>query len=68
MSSGIELGEKAVIEMDRRGAIAIGVAEAQPGDTVILLGKGHEVGQEINQVKYPFDDRVELARAIERLT
>jgi UDP-N-acetylmuramoyl-L-alanyl-D-glutamate--2,6-diaminopimelate ligase len=29
------------------------------------LGKGHEKGQEIDGVVHPFDDRVELARAIE---
>ncbi len=68
MSAGVTLNETALIEIDRRGAIAIAVAEAQPGDTVILLGKGHEIGQEINSVKYPFDDRIELARAIERLS
>ncbi|MEN9324933.1 MAG: hypothetical protein RL414_687 [Actinomycetota bacterium] len=60
-------GDCLVVEPDRRGAIAIAVSEAQPGDTVILLGKGHELGQEIMGVKTPFDDRLELARAIERL-
>lgn len=56
-----------VVEVDRRGAIAIAVLEAQPGDCLIVLGKGHEKGQEINGIKYPFDDRLELARAIEEL-
>jgi UDP-N-acetylmuramoyl-L-alanyl-D-glutamate--2,6-diaminopimelate ligase len=68
MSADIELGDNVVQEEDRRGAIAVAVAEATPGDTVIILGKGHEVGQEINGIKYPFDDRIELAKAIEKLS
>lgn len=68
MSTGIDFGTSSHVEPDRRGAIAIAVAEAEPGDCVIVLGKGHEIGQEISGIKYPFDDRLELARAIERLT
>ena len=67
MQGSFSVGDRLAVEVDRRGAIAIAVSEAEPGDTVILLGKGHEIGQEINGVKYPFDDRVELARAIENL-
>jgi UDP-N-acetylmuramoyl-L-alanyl-D-glutamate--2,6-diaminopimelate ligase len=68
MSNGRTSDEKIVLEIDRRGAIAIAVSEASAGDTVIILGKGHETGQEIAGVKYPFDDRLELARAIETLS
>jgi UDP-N-acetylmuramoyl-L-alanyl-D-glutamate--2,6-diaminopimelate ligase len=64
MVAGNEPSDSLVIESDRRGAIAIAVSEAQTGDTVIILGKGHEAGQEVAGVKHPFDDRVELARAI----
>jgi UDP-N-acetylmuramoyl-L-alanyl-D-glutamate--2,6-diaminopimelate ligase len=60
-------GDNLIVQSDRRGAIAIAVAEATPGDVVIVLGKGHELGQEVNGVKLPFDDRIELARAIEAL-
>ena len=67
LASELEKNEKVIIEEDRRGAIAIAVSEAQPGDVVVVLGKGHETGQEINGEKHPFDDRLELARAIERL-
>ena len=41
------------------------MAAAKPGDVVVLLGKGHEPGQEIAGVKHNFDDRLELAAAIE---
>lgn len=68
MLNGKTESERIVIESNRRGAIAIAVSEAVAGDVVILLGKGHESGQEINGVKEIFDDRLELARAIERLT
>jgi UDP-N-acetylmuramoyl-L-alanyl-D-glutamate--2,6-diaminopimelate ligase len=54
-----------VIEVPgRREAIAEAVARSGPGDVVALLGKGHERGQEIAGATHPFDDRVELARAL----
>lgn len=52
---------------DRRAAIREAVATADPGDVVLVLGKGHEQGQEIAGVVAAFDDRVEVARAIEDL-
>ena len=39
---------------------------AEPGDAVIVVGKGHEVGQLINGKTLHFDDREEMARAIEK--
>jgi UDP-N-acetylmuramoyl-L-alanyl-D-glutamate--2,6-diaminopimelate ligase len=54
-----------VIEVaGRRRAIDEAVARAQPGDVVAVLGKGHERGQEIDGEIQPFDDRIELARAL----
>jgi UDP-N-acetylmuramoyl-L-alanyl-D-glutamate--2,6-diaminopimelate ligase len=67
MVSGLTLGESSSVTLDRREAIALAVASALPGDCVVVLGKGHEVGQEIAGKKFPFDDRIELARAIEEL-
>jgi UDP-N-acetylmuramoyl-L-alanyl-D-glutamate--2,6-diaminopimelate ligase len=50
----------------RAEAIAAAIGLAEDGDTVLVAGKGHETGQEIGGVVYPFDDRVEVRRAIER--
>jgi murE/murF fusion protein len=55
----------AVIE-DRRAAIAFAVANAAPGDVVLLAGKGHEDYQEIAGVKRPFSDLVEARDALAR--
>jgi UDP-N-acetylmuramoyl-L-alanyl-D-glutamate--2,6-diaminopimelate ligase len=49
--------------LDRRLAIRRAAELAEPGDLLIILGKGHETGQEINGEKYPFDDRVEIREA-----
>lgn len=43
---------------DRKEAIAWAIKEGQPGDIIILAGKGHEDYQEIKGVKYPMDERV----------
>ncbi|MFC5264151.1 UDP-N-acetylmuramoyl-L-alanyl-D-glutamate--2,6-diaminopimelate ligase [Kribbella qitaiheensis] len=42
---------------DRRQAIATAIELAGPGDTVVVLGKGHETGQDVGGVIHPFDDR-----------
>ena len=47
---------------DRALAIAAAVAQAQPGDVVLIAGKGHEPYQEVHGVRRPFDD-MEHARA-----
>ena len=49
---------------DRRAAIVAAVDAASPGDAVVIAGKGHETGQEINGVRHPFDDAAELTAAI----
>ena len=67
MTAGIDLGKKGLVEIDRKSAIDLAVKNAQSGDVVLLMGKGHESGQEVNSVVTPFDDRVELAESIKRL-
>jgi UDP-N-acetylmuramoyl-L-alanyl-D-glutamate--2,6-diaminopimelate ligase len=62
VAAGAEAGGAVELEVDRREAIAMALAEARPGDTVVIAGKGHEQGQEFEDGrKVPFDDR-EVAR------
>jgi UDP-N-acetylmuramoyl-L-alanyl-D-glutamate--2,6-diaminopimelate ligase len=49
------------VEPDRRVAIAQAIELAEPGDVVVIAGKGHEQGQEVAGRTLPFDDR-EVAR------
>jgi UDP-N-acetylmuramoyl-L-alanyl-D-glutamate--2,6-diaminopimelate ligase len=55
---------EAIVEPDRRVAIELAAARARPGDTVVVAGKGHETGQEINGVVTHFDDREVLREAL----
>lgn len=57
-----------VVELgDRRAAIDHAVAWARAGDAVLVAGKGHEAGQTAAGVTKPFDDRDELACALESI-
>ncbi|SEH75610.1 UDP-N-acetylmuramoylalanyl-D-glutamate--2,6-diaminopimelate ligase [Mycolicibacterium rutilum] len=60
------VGGADIIEIgDRRAAIEHAVGWAQPGDVVLVAGKGHEAGQTAGGQTRPFDDRIELAGALE---
>lgn len=62
---GAGVGPGVVLEIgDRREAIARAVAMAHLGDTVVVAGKGHERGQEVDGVVHPFDDREVLVELI----
>lgn len=52
---------------DRREAIKVACTLAQPGDVILVAGKGHENYQEIKGVKHHFDDKEELINAFELL-
>jgi UDP-N-acetylmuramoyl-L-alanyl-D-glutamate--2,6-diaminopimelate ligase len=58
-------GPEAERETDRRRAIARAIDTAEPGDVVVIAGKGHEQGQEFeNGRKEPFDDVSEARAAL----
>jgi UDP-N-acetylmuramoyl-L-alanyl-D-glutamate--2,6-diaminopimelate ligase len=59
MESGVSPGKKRkyFTIADRREAIRAAYHLAFPGDIVLVAGKGHETYQEINGVRYPFDDK-----------
>jgi UDP-N-acetylmuramoyl-L-alanyl-D-glutamate--2,6-diaminopimelate ligase len=61
ITAGLQAPEAAKVEPDRRRAIAQAVSDARGGDVVVILGKGHESGQEFATHTMPFDDR-EVAR------
>lgn len=66
--AGTAGGAARVVEIgDRREAIDHAVAWARPGDVVLIAGKGHEAGQTSHRQTRPFDDRDELAGALETL-
>ena len=64
MHEGIELADNHFVIADRSEAIKFAIDNAAQSDCVLILGKGHETGQEVMGQISPFDDRVELKNAI----
>jgi UDP-N-acetylmuramoyl-L-alanyl-D-glutamate--2,6-diaminopimelate ligase len=62
--AGIPSGTTLAVEIDRARAIATAIAEAVPGDLVLIAGKGHEDYQILGTTKIHFDDREEAERAL----
>lgn len=63
MEAGLDEQHDHVVKItDRRSAIATACMLAQPGDVVVVAGKGHEDYQEVQGVKHHFDDREELKK------
>ena len=58
---------KYVTIVDRRDAIKYCLSNAENGDVIILIGKGHESYQDIKGVKYDFDEREVVAEALQEL-
>ena len=52
---------------DRREAIRTALRLSRPADVVLIAGKGHEDYQIVGKEKFPFDDRVEVKKALEAL-
>ena len=55
-----------IVESDRAAAIALVIAEAEVGDTVLIAGKGHETYQEIDGVRLPFNDAEHAAQHLQQ--
>ncbi|MBE6305279.1 MAG: UDP-N-acetylmuramoyl-L-alanyl-D-glutamate--2,6-diaminopimelate ligase [Bacteroidales bacterium] len=68
MESGLteEARCRTLIIEDRREAIRTAAALGEPGDVILIAGKGHEDYQEIKGVKHHFDDREEIKAAFEQ--
>jgi UDP-N-acetylmuramoyl-L-alanyl-D-glutamate--2,6-diaminopimelate ligase len=62
--AGFESPDKATIELDRAAAIQKAIANCQPGDIVLVAGKGHETWQEIGGQKIPFSDESTILTAL----
>ena len=56
-----------VVEPDRRKAIRLAVAASDPGDTILIAGKGHETVQILGKQKVAFDDRIEVKAALAQM-
>jgi len=64
--AGVPPGVAVQVIEDRRQAIAHALAQAAPGDVVLLAGKGHEETQEVAGCKLPFSDLQEARAALAR--
>jgi len=66
--AGIDGRDGIEVEPDRRAAITLALELAQPGDMVVIAGKGHEQGQEFEDGRrIPFDDREVARQELRRL-
>jgi UDP-N-acetylmuramoyl-L-alanyl-D-glutamate--2,6-diaminopimelate ligase len=65
--SGVTDASKITVEPDRARAIAVALDAAEPGDVVVVAGKGHEPGQDIGGRVLPFDDAAEARAALTRI-
>lgn len=64
MVGGLSSPSAAHIEIDRANAITHAISQAEPGDVVLIAGKGHEDYQLIGGEVIDFDDRLVAARAL----
>lgn len=65
MEKGVKITDRSRVQVivDRKDAIARAVGLAQPGDIILIAGKGHETYQEVKGVKHSFDDKKILTEA-----
>jgi UDP-N-acetylmuramoyl-L-alanyl-D-glutamate--2,6-diaminopimelate ligase len=60
----MEPGAEPVVERDRARAIGLAVGMAEPGDVVVIAGKGHETSQVLAGGAVPFDDRAQARHSV----
>jgi UDP-N-acetylmuramoyl-L-alanyl-D-glutamate--2,6-diaminopimelate ligase len=68
---GLGRRRRFTVQLDRRAAIREAIAAAQPGDAVLIAGKGHETSQIVGKEVFPFDDAAvarEELKALRALT
>jgi UDP-N-acetylmuramoyl-L-alanyl-D-glutamate--2,6-diaminopimelate ligase len=63
--AGVKRVDALAVEPDRRAAITAALAEAMPGDVVVVAGKGHETVQVVGDESHPFDDRAVARELLE---
>ena len=63
--AGIEQPQRVTVIANRAEAISQTIARAEPGDVILLAGKGHETYQEIHGVRHPFSDIEQAERALQ---
>ncbi|HEX6947224.1 MAG TPA: UDP-N-acetylmuramoyl-L-alanyl-D-glutamate--2,6-diaminopimelate ligase [Acidimicrobiia bacterium] len=67
VAAGIPEGARFVTVVDREEAIRLALAEARPGDVVLVLGRGHEPYQQFADHRVEFDDRAVVTRILAEL-
>lgn len=69
MNEGVAITDRNKVQIieERRQAIQLACQLAEAGDVILVAGKGHEKYQEIDGIKYPFDDKAVLQEAFAAL-
>ena len=65
--AGFENRRRVSVEVDRRKAIQLAISECDPGDVLVIAGKGHENYQIVGDQKLSFDDAEEARKALRTL-
>lgn len=63
---GVDTGRPHLVDVDRTTAIDLAIEQAEDGDVVLVLGRGHEPNQSVAGENIPFDDRAVASAALRR--